>query len=404
VSRDSPGGAADPAASAPAPPRAPDRRLLAGVAVLYAAEGLPFGVIHELVPVWLKVQGSSLAELGLLSLVGLPWTLKPLWAPVVDRHGLARDWIGGMLLGIGVLCALTPLVPGGPVLWAVLLLMAFASATQDVAIDGWATSTLPERLHGRANGVRVAAYRAAMLLAGALGAWLPWEGLFLAVGLVALGLAAWTRSLPATRVPPAPARAWWGELWAWLSQPGSLAVLLFVLLFKLGDAAMGPMVKPFWLDQGLGVEEVGFISITLGTALGVGGALVGGEVASRVGLFRALWSLGALQALSNLGYVLAALLGGRAAVYGASVGESFTSGLGTAAYLACLMRLCERDQAATRFAVLTALAGLTRTLAGAISGLAVEEIGYAAWFALSFLLALPAFALLPWVRERVGEG
>jgi PAT family beta-lactamase induction signal transducer AmpG len=131
------------------------------------------------------------------------------------------------------------------------------------------------------------------------------------------------------------------------------------------------------------------------------GAVLGGEAATRFGVFHALWALGLLQALSNLVYSWAALHPWRPWIYGASVIESLSSGLGTAAFLACLMRLCEGRQAATRFALLTALAGLTRTLAGAVSGYGAAGMGYPTYFALTFAMALPAFALLPLLRSRI---
>jgi PAT family beta-lactamase induction signal transducer AmpG len=177
-------------------------------------------------------------------------------------------------------------------------------------------------------------------------------------------------------------------------------IFLFVLTFKLGDASMGPMVKPFWVDRGLSVEEIGTVSTTVGAILTVLGALLGGAVTSRWGIFHGLWTLGLLQAVSNLGYAAAAALGaGRVGIYSASMCESFTGGLGTAAFLAFLMHICDKRRAATEYALLSALFGLTRSLAGTFSGWGTEQIGYANYFALTFLLSFPAFALLPWVKS-----
>lgn len=384
--------------------RAPPTRWVFWIVTLYLASGLPFGVVEKLVPVWLKASGVSLQEIGLASLLGLPWTLKALWAPLVDRHLDAARWITGALVLIALALGLLGLLSPGPLAAALLFCVACASATQDVAIDGYTASALPERLHGRANGIRVAAYRASMLLAGggavALAGSLPWSWIFFGLALLAGLLALPARRLPITPREPVPVTAWVRTLLAWGRRPGALALFAFILLFKLGDAAMGPMVAPFWMDAGLTLEEVGLFSTGAGTALTVAGALLGGEIATRIGLFRALVGLGALQALSNLGYAAAALAPSRLAVYAASSVESLTSGLGTAAYLAFLMRATEGEQAATRFALLTALAGLTRTLAGALSGYGAAHFGYAAWFALTFALALPAFALLPALRHR----
>jgi PAT family beta-lactamase induction signal transducer AmpG len=181
-------------------------------------------------------------------------------------------------------------------------------------------------------------------------------------------------------------------------------VLGFVLLYKLGDASMGPMVKPFWLDRGLSVEEIGFVSTTLGVVASLAGALLGGYWTSRAGIFRALWVFGVFQALSNLGYAAAAATdGGRSAIYLASLLESFTGGLGTASFLAFLMHICDKRHAATEYAFLSALFGFTRTLAGARSGYFAAELGYAPFFALTFVLSFLAFPLLPWVRRWVHD-
>lgn len=386
--------------------RAAPRRWELWVVVLYLSSGLPFGIIDKLIPIWLKTEGVSLTEIGLASLLGLPWVLKALWAPLVDRAGTVARWTGGALaviaLALGALGTLSP----GPVAAALLLAIAFASATQDVAIDGYVAGALPERLHGRANGIRVAAYRAAMLGAGGGGIWLaaklPWSNVFFGLAVVAAALGLLASRLDAPRRPVEPASAWLKTFGVWVARPGVLALVAFVLLFKLGDAAMGPMIGPFWIDAGLSLEAYGLFSTGLGTALTIGGALLGGELVTRYGLFRALWTLGAAQALSNLGYAAVALAPSTAGVYAASAAESLCGGLGTAAYLAFLMKATEGEQTATRFALLTALAGLTRTLAGAVSGAGAEHYGYAAYFALTFALALPAFGLLPWVRRRCG--
>lgn len=385
------------------------RRLALCTVLLYLGSGLPMGVVAELVPVWLKVQGSSLETLGLATLVGLPWTFKALWAPLVDRTGRLTRWATAALAGVALGVAALPWLGAGPVFWVALVGVAIASATFDLAADGWAATVAPPDQHGRVNGLRVAAYRAAMLLCGggavALGGYVPWAAVFGLVGATALLLALPLPALPSPAPAPASPARWLSDLLSWVRAEGwanALAVVAFVLLFKLGDAAMGPMVKPFWLDAGLTVQEVGLVSISLGTGLTVLGALVGGELCSRLGTVRGLWLTGGLQALSNLGYAVAATWTSRATVYGASVVESFTGGLGTAAFLAVLMSLTGGQQATTRFALLTALMGLTRTLAGAGSGFGAAEWGYGPYFAATFAAALPGLLLVGAVGRRVG--
>jgi len=377
------------------------------VAALYVAEGIPAGIFHDLVQVWLlEAHGASLTELGLISLLAMPWTFKALWSPLVDRTGTAASWISSAMLAVGLVTAALPLLPPGLPVWVMLGVLTTASATADVAIDGYTATVVPAELHGRVNGWRVAAYRAAMLVCGggavAAAAWFDWRIIFGVVGIATCGLAVWARRLPIVDAPEQTTSEWLHDLWTWLRQPGSWSLFLFVLLFKMGDAAMAPMVKPFWLKgAGLGLAELGLVSISIGALLTVLGALLGGELATRWGLFRALWVLGAAQAISNLGYMAAAAWPGRYMVYGASVIESFCSGLGVAAFLAFLMRVCEAQQAATRFALLTALSMVARNLIGAPSGYLVESWGYTTYFGFTFLLALPAFALLPAVHARV---
>lgn len=383
------------------------------VAVLYFAQGFPFGIAIDNIPVYFRSQGVSLAEVGLLSLLGAPWTLKVLWAPAIDRFGSRRHWIGGSLLCMALLIALVPLFdPGSPGfwLWAILLLFTTASATQDVAIDAYTIGLLRPGEEGVANGVRVSAYRAALVVGGGglvvLAGTVGWPPTFWIAALLLLLLAGATLFLPTGEARrPVTRNPWWRPLITWLRRPGAISVLFFVLVYKLGDAAMGPMIRPFWLDRGLSLEEIGLVSTSAGVVASLLGALLGGLYTSRAGILRALWVLGLAQAGSNLVYAsVAAAEGGRLSIYGASLFESFTAGLGTAAFLSFLMHICDKEEAATEYAFLSALFGLTRALAGATSGFAADRLGYAGFFAATFLLALPAYLVLPriggWVRDR----
>jgi len=191
-----------------------------------------------------------------------------------------------------------------------------------------------------------------------------------------------------------------------LARPYMLGVMIFVLTFKLGDAAMGFMVKPFWVDAGFSASEIGLISVNAGLLLSVAGGVLGGVATHRLGIFTALWSLGVLQAVSNLGYAYAAHLehvGGVSTVvlYGASMAESFTGGLGTGAFLAFLMAVVDSRQAASEYALLSSLFALSRSLAGFASGFGAELMGYRDYFLLTFFLCFPAYLLLPFVRRAL---
>jgi PAT family beta-lactamase induction signal transducer AmpG len=204
-----------------------------------------------------------------------------------------------------------------------------------------------------------------------------------------------------------------GALMELLRRPAILPVLLFILIFKLPDAAMGFMVKPFWVDVGFTAAQIGLVSVNIGLALSIAGGVVGGWITDRIGIFRSLWILGLAQAVSNLGYWLAAGViplatpgtvipfEHKAILYAASATESFTGGLGTAAFLAFLMAIVQKERAATEYALLSSVFALSRSVAGWVGGLGAQSMGYANWFLLTFFLAAPAYLLLPWVRQML---
>jgi PAT family beta-lactamase induction signal transducer AmpG len=385
-------------------------RRMRWVVLLYFAEGFPYGVYLDVWSVYFRAHGVSLRDIGLMALLGMPWTLKFLWAPLVDRYGDRRRWIAGCLVAMAALLALHPLFDAShppAAFWAVMLLFTMASATQDVAIDGHTIGMLPEAEVGAANGIRVSAYRAAIIASGGgivLGAgafgWAPmWIA---AAGLLAVLAPVVLRAPAGAPVAPEERRRFFRGLAEWVARPGSLVALVFILLYKLGDQFITPMIKPFWVDRGMTLKEIGFVSTTLGVVFTVLGALLGGFLTTRWGVIRALFVFGIAQVVPNLGYAAcAAFQAGRPGIYAASITESFGQGLGTAALLTLLMRLCDRERASTQYALLSALFALTRHLSGAASGFAATRFGYAAFFAYTFLLAVPGLALVPLLRKRL---
>jgi PAT family beta-lactamase induction signal transducer AmpG len=387
------------------------KKKYAWIAALYFAEGTPYGLLHEAAPVAFRQAGVNLADIGLLSLIGLPWTFKFLWAPAVDRIGLRRHWIAAAQVSMAFLLLLlsfrdlSKLTLG---LWTILTLMAFCSATQDIAIDAYTIELLDEPEIGTANGVRVSAYRVALILAGGafvgLSAKLGWPGVWRAAAALFFLLHGASHFLPTAKEPSARGTRIWEPLTRMLSRPGAWGALLFVLLFKAGDYSLQPMSKPFIVDRGFTAGEIGLMVGTVGVIATMLGALIGGALTSRWGLVKALIALGLFQALSGLVFAAAVGLPGRAPVWGAVIFEAFGNGLGTAAFLAFLMEACEKAHAATQYALLSALFGLSRSLTGAISGFLAARLGYASYFAATFFVALPAFTLLPmadrWVRSK----
>ncbi|HJW13936.1 MAG TPA: MFS transporter, partial [Thermoanaerobaculia bacterium] len=300
------------------------------VSILYFAEGFPYGVFRDVWSVYFRTAGVSLKEIGLMDLLGLPWAIKPLWAPLVDRYGDRRHWIASCLLAMGVLLAIHPLFDASSLsaaFWIVLLLFTLASATQDIAIDAHTIAFLPKEEVGAANGIRVSAYRVAMIASGGgivlAAEFLGWAAMWVAAGVVLVLLAGVILRAPAAQLRVEERMRFFGPLIAWISRPGSIPALLFVLLYKLGDQAITPMIKPFWVDRHLTLKEIGLISTTLGIVFTILGALLGGFLTTKWGLLKALFFLGIAQVLPNLGYAAcAALDAGRPAIYAASVLES----------------------------------------------------------------------------------
>jgi PAT family beta-lactamase induction signal transducer AmpG len=388
------------------------QKVLFWIAVLYFAEGLPLGIAYDVWPVFFRVHGVSLREIGLMSLLSLPWTWKLLWAPLVDRWGSRQHWITACLFVLGATTlAIVPQDPSQPsyLMWSLLLLFTTASATQDIAIDAYAVDVSTPKTIGSINGTRVSAARVALFVGGGgfliLADYTGWGFLWVALAILFFALAAAAWLSPRVPLENTERRHVLAPVLHWLLRWEMVPVVLFVLLFKVGDSTLGRMVKPFWVDRGYSLTEIGSISVTLGVVLTILGALAGGWIVNRIGIFRSLLWLGLAQLVSNVGYVVVAAVDlPRESIYVASMIESFTQGLGTAAFLSFLMNLCDKEHAATQYAILSALFALTRDVAGAFTGIGVESLGYAVFFAITTALALPALALLPLIRPRIREG
>ena len=384
---------------------------LGSVALLYFIEGSPVSVLWEVLPVYLRLHGTSLRAIGGLRLLELPFSLKVLWSPLVQRYGDRRRWVTGAMLVIAATVALLPAVDPAratAVLLGLVLVLTIASATQDMAIDSYTVALVGRDEEGAANGVRASAYRVALVLIGsgmvALAYWLPWGALFAGAAAVFAGLGLLARTVPRLDIPPEARRRWLEPFLDWIGTWRAVPLVAFVLTYKLGEFAIGPMVKPFWVDRGRSVLEIGLVPTGLGIALSIAGALAGGAVIQRHGTLTALWALGLPQAFSNLGYAaVAAWALPWPALYAASMIDSFSGGLGTAAFLAFFMAVCDQERATLQYAFLSSLFSLTGRLAGAVSGVGAEQWGYATYFAVTFLASLPGLCLVPliapWLRR-----
>ncbi len=456
------------------------------IGILYFAEGFPLGIFYELFPVQLRQEGIDLSQIGFVSLLGLSWSIKFLWAPAVDYFRHHRAWMLVVDIGMALVLAAFALRLGfGPWAWVAISLFTVLSATNDIAIDGYTIELLDERELGLANGLRIGFYRVGMLASGfalMMSDWMGWSATYgtAALALVLLGLACrnapteaareaggkmgsvaqelrqlWTHPMTllpillfiaglvagalqsaataalcllgaltvgvlagrrnSTRSPNERSEGpVFGALIEMLHRPAFIPVFAFILTFKLGDSSMGFMVKPFWVDSGFSAQEIGLVSVQIGLGLSIAGGIAGGWFTDRVGIFKALWILGLLQAASNLGYAWAAHVlptgnaaavggGDRLLLYSVSAVESFTGGLGTAAFLAFLMAIVHKEHSATEYAILSSVFALSRSFAGWGSGYGADALGYAPYFLLTFFLAFPAYALLPWVRRMLQD-
>lgn len=387
------------------------RRKLAVIAGLYLIEGFPAALFADVWPVYLRESGVSRATIGALSGLSAAWALKVLWSPLVDRYGERQHWVAGALVAIALaLLGLAALDPNAQpaALWLAVGVVCLASATQDIAIDAYSIGLVAKGEEGPANAMRVAAFRTALLLFGGGVLLLPrfvgWSVTHEALAAVTLALAGFALFTPRLPLAAGERRDVIGAFRGWQARGGLLSVLGFVLLFRLPDLAMGPMVAPFWVDGGIPREEIALVKAGIGFGATLAGAALGGALVRRLGIGRSLWVAGALALASNLGYAGAALAGGgRAAIYAASVSESLCSGIAAVGFMSFLMRICEREHAAVQYAALTSLGFLAGSLARAFSGVAAEQLGYAGFFAATALLAAPAFVLLPaaarWARD-----
>jgi PAT family beta-lactamase induction signal transducer AmpG len=380
-------------------------------AILYFSEGFPYGIVKEFVPLYLRVRHVDLTSIGLLNVVGFAWTLKFLWSPLVDEFGTYKRWIAAAVFGIAIsLAGMTAVTTLGASFYALVALLALASATQDVAVDAFTIRMTPAKLLGPINSIRVTAYRIALTAPGVLavvGQAAGWPHAFGAAAIVAIVIFVITLTLPQNTNAPGthelrPTTHFIAALKHWLTREHAGILLAIAFTYRLGEFAIVSMIKPYWVDQGYSPAEIGTITSIVGVIVSIIGAIIGGALLPRIGLYRGLLWLGLAQSLSNIGYALVATIhAGRWAIYAAAIVENIGYGLGTAAFLAFLMSICDRDRAATEYALLSAAYGLTGTIMASASGWLAQRIGYGPYFWLTVVLGIPALLLIPLVRQQI---
>lgn len=381
------------------------------------ASGMPLYVLIQLVPAWLRDQGVSLTEIGLFALVGIPYTWKFLWAPLMDRWvppflGRRRGWMFlcqlALIVSIGILGHFDPRQSTWVIAWLAFA-VAFFSASQDVALDAFRREILPDHELGLGNSIHVQAYRISSLVPGSLSLiladLLPWVVVFWVTGAFMLVGAAMSLLVdePASELPlgkglRASVVAPFQEYLQRRGWGGLALVLGFMFLYKIGDNMATALATPFYLDTGFSMTEIGLVAKHAALWPAIFGGLLGGVVMLRLGINRALWLFGVVQVVSILGFALLAQSGPVLWLLAAVIGFEYLGvGMGTAAFTAFIARETSRMYAATQFALFTALAALPRTFANASTGVIVETVGWYQFFWLCALIALPGMLLLVWV-------
>jgi PAT family beta-lactamase induction signal transducer AmpG len=389
------------------------------VFVLYFAEGVPFGFVYTTLSYYLRSRGVRLEQIGILSLLGLAWSLKVLWSPLADRFGSRAAWLvpaqAGVILSLLGLAWLAD-SPVSPAFWVLVGLLCLASATQDLAVDAYTIDLLDPGELGMANGIRIGAYRVGLIAAGGgvliLSDLVGWSPTFVGVAIIMAALAVTVLVFgPFHLARPEIARAQAKQggfsqikesVKGLASLPHIGVIIVFILAYKAGDAMLGAMVSAFWRDLGYSGTQFGVASITVGKVPAIVGGILGGVLTARWGISRALWLLGIFQACSILGYWVAALPGASPyTIYLATLGENLAGQMGSAAFMAFLMCLCDKRFSASHYAFLSMLFGLSGRLCGYLGGWLAQWFGFPTFFFISFLAAWPAFALLPWVLPTV---
>jgi len=386
--------------------------------VLGFSSGMPLALTGSTLSAWLVAEGVDIKTIGLYSLVGLPYAFKFLWSPLMDRFvppflGRRRGWmIITQLFLIFTISALGFFNPASmPLLVAAAALsLAFFSASQDIVLDAYRTEYLKPEERGAGVGVWIMGYRIALLVGGAvaliLSDYVSWKtvylsmGLFMVIGCIATLLAPEPLKIDAARDSIEPPKSLYEAAVApfleFFRRPGSLEILLFIILYKLGDIAAAQMTTPYILKYvGFSRTELGTIYKGFGMAATIVGALMGGALMSKWPLRRSLFVFGVLQGVSILAFILLDFTGREIWALAVVIGiENFCGGMGTSAYTAFLMGLCNRKFTATQYALLSSLMAVGRNVTGAPTGYLADAVGWVMFFVICTALALPGLLLL----------
>lgn len=390
-------------------------------AIMGFASGLPLLLTITVLQAWMKEEGVDLTVIGIMSLVGLPYTVKFLWAPVMDRFtlpflGRRRGWL--LIAQITLICSIAGLgfTNPGQNPWIVAFaafLVTFFSASQDIVVDAYRREDLADEELGLGSSLYVNGYRVGMLLAGGGGLIMADHMSFTMVYLIMA--ACLIPAVITTLLTPEPVvtagapksmkEAVFNPLIEYFSRNGAILILAFILLYKIGDSMASAMTTPFYLDIGFSKTEIGTIVKLFGFWATIIGGLLGGVIILRLKINRSLWVFGFLQAISTAGFALLARIGyNTTALAGVIAFENLSSGMGTAAFVAYIATITNKKFTATQYALLSSLIGVPRVLASAPTGYLAKNMGWFSFFILCTLIAIPGMLLLlkcaPWNTKK----
>lgn len=389
-------------------------RKMAALILLGFSSGLPLFLTSKTLQAWMTVEKVDLTAIGLFSLVGVPYSLKFIWSPLLDWFtlpflGRRRGWL--ITIQIGLLIAIACMALQQPKQALQLLAInavaiAFLSATQDIAADAYRTDVLEQLEMGAGAAVFVLGYRIALLLTGSLALILadsiPWSSVYLlmsagmGIGIIATLFAPEPKQISPPESLTAAVILPFREFIQRQGIIQALLTLLFIVLYKLGDSFVNNMSTPFLLQTGFTQTDIGTIQGGLGLIATIVGTLAGGAILSKIGLNRSLWVFGALQAISNLAYLVLAQVGKNYQVLILTINiENFCAGLGTAAFVAFLMNMCNQRYSATQYALLSSFMAVSRDILVAPAGSLAKSTGWPLFFVISIIAAVPGLILLP---------
>jgi PAT family beta-lactamase induction signal transducer AmpG len=387
--------------------------------------GMPLYVLISLVPAWLRSNHVDLATIGLFALIGLPYTWKFVWSPLMDRYklpflGRRRGWALitqlVLLLAIGVLGQFNPSTSLQTIV-AVVFVVALFGASQDIVIDAYRRELLADDELGTGTSIFVNAYRLSGLVPGSLALILadhqPWTVVFWVTGafmLVGIITTLTIREVSDDALAPHTLReAVIDPFVEFFSRDGGikagLAILAFLFLYKLGDNMATALATPFYIDMGYSLSEIGSVAKVAGLWASIAGGVLGGIIMLKVSINRALWLFGFVQLFTIVPYIWLSQAGhSLPGLFVVVSGEYLGVGLGTIALTAFMARETSRAFTATQFALFSSFIAVPRTLANASTGFIVEAVGWTQFFVLCAIVAVPGMLLLlkvaPWNEER----